>query len=239
MNNYKCIIVDDEELARKLLENYVSRIQLLDLVGMAKNSLEANQLVLQNDVDILFLDIQMPDISGIELVKLLHLKPQIIFTTAYPEYALDGFDLNVTDYLLKPFSFERFLTGVNKAIEQIKLKSLAVTPVPQTKIADLPLDYMVVKSDQKLLKIKFNDIVYIEGMKEYVAFHTSDERIIALFSLKQLMLDLPDYFIRIHRSFIVNKKFAKAIEGPFVHLNELKLPIGKSFKKDVISQLFS
>ena len=238
MKNYKCIIVDDEELARKLLENYVSRIQLLELVGMAKNSLEANELILQNAVDILFLDIQMPDISGIEFVKLLDIKPQIIFTTAYPEYALDGFDLNVTDYLLKPFSFERFLSGVNKAIEQIKLKSLRSSTAPQTESSKLSRDFIIVKTDQKLLKIKYDELVYIEGMKEYVAFHTANERIIGLYSLKQLILDLPDHFLRIHRSYIVNKKFAKGIEGPFVHLDDLKLPIGKSYKKDVLVQLF-
>ena len=234
-----CLVVDDEELARKLISEYISRIGWLIEVGQAKNALEANHFLVNNKIDLVFLDIQMPDISGLQLIKILDHKPEIIITTAYPEYALAGFELNVTDYLLKPFGFDRFLSGVNKAAEQIKLKRLAQHPNEATRYpAPAEKDFIIIKSDQKRIKLRFEDIIHIEGLKEYVSFYTQDKRIIGLYSLKELEDMLPDSFIRIHRSHIVNKNHVESLEGPFVHIANQKIPIGKSYKKEVDDKIF-
>lgn len=239
MNKYDCIVVDDEELARKLLVNYVSRIESLNLIGTAKNALEANELCLNHSIDIMLLDIQMPDMTGIDLINILDPKPQIILTTAYQDYALEGYNLNVTDYLLKPFGFDRFLVAINKAVELIKLRRRSLELKPVTNVQAEVKPFILIKNNQRVEKVWLKHIIYIEGMKEYVAFHTDEGRVIGLYALKQLINELPDNFIRIHRSYIVNKDFVKGVEGPFVLLGGLKLPIGKSYKQHVNKNLFT
>jgi len=220
----KCLIVDDEHLARELIKTFCDRLPNLEVVGTCKNAIEAIKFLAENQVDLIFLDIQMPDLSGIDLVKTLKVKPAIIFTTAYSDYAVEGFELDVTDYLVKPFSFERFIKAVNKVGATADTKEHGETP-----------DYMTVKADHKLYKVLFKEVKYIEGLREYVAYHLNDKKIVALASLKKLEEELPSNFIRIHKSFIVNTDLIDSISGNEVELGTVKLPIGKSYKDEVMN----
>ena len=219
----KCLIVDDEHLARQLIENYCDRLSHLEVVGSCKNALEAMQFMSKHPVDIVFLDIQMPDLSGVDFVKTMKVKPAIIFTTAYSDYAVEGFELEATDYLIKPFPFDRFIKAVNKVSKEDSTTGIAST-----------VDYMTIKADHKLYRVGFNDIKYIEGLREYVAYHTVGRKIVALASLKNLEEILPSNFIRIHKSFIVNTDLIQSISGNEVELEMVKLPIGKSYKDQVL-----
>jgi len=236
-----CIIVDDEHLARKLLENYVERIPQLNLVATCKNPLEAMEILTENQIDLIFLDIQMPELTGIEFLKTLTKQPEIIFTTAYSDFALEGYQLNVTDYLLKPFSFERLFKAVNKALEQIKLKqdtTLETEPSPEI-ISSNSKDYIIIKGDHKLHKINFDEIIKIEGMKEYVTIYTEQQKFVTLESLKNLENTLPaDKFIRIHKSYIVSITQIKNLEGNILQVGKEKLPIGKNYRENLISRVF-
>ncbi|PHN04991.1 LytR/AlgR family response regulator transcription factor [Flavilitoribacter nigricans] len=237
----KCLIVDDEELARALLDNYVKRVPYLENVGMCANPLEAMQVLRSQKVDLIFLDIQMPELTGIEFLKTLPVKPLIIFTTAYKEYALEGFELDVVDYLLKPFRFERFLHAVNKAGKLLEPESpeTAAAPSPTREAKPDAKDYLLVKADFKTYRIFYRDILYIESMKEYVAFHTPTGKTLSLGSLKSLEQELPsDQFMRIHKSYIVAKKQVSALEGNMVHIGQVKLPIGSSYRTTVMAELF-
>lgn len=234
----RCIVIDDERLAREYIKNYISKVPELDLLGDFNSPLKATELIKKGQVDLMFLDIQMPDITGVDFMKSLRNAPEVIFTTAYQEYALEGFNLNVTDYLLKPFSFERFYQAVNKAIDKIEHSHAApMTPEleAQTNYADT---YLTIRADRKFYKINFEDILYIEGQKAYVTFHTKKKKITALASLKELEEKLPQkQFIRIHKSFIVSVKEINAMEGNTVEVNEAKLPIGATYK-DVVAKIF-
>ena len=171
----------------------------------------------------MFLDIQMPDLSGIDLVKTMRVKPSIIFTTAYSDFAVEGFELEATDYLVKPFPFERFVRAVNK-----------VRSNQSSEVENTASDYIAIKADHKIYKVKFNDIIYIEGLREYVAYHTIDRKIVALASLRKLEDELPSKFIRVHKSFIVNTDLIQSISGNELELSSIKLPIGKSYKEQVL-----
>lgn len=245
----KCLIVDDERLARTLLENFIGKLPRLELVEQCKNPIEAIACLQREEIDLMFLDIQMPDLTGIELLKTLKHQPITIFTTAYSEYALEGYQLNVTDYLLKPFSFNRFVQAVNKAIEHIELKAAAETsaPIPQSFSVQTPTnhsekiekDFMLIKADHKVHKVKYADILYIQSMREYAAFYTTNGRIIALNSLKKLETELPDSFIRIHKSYIVASEKVTTLEGNQVYIGEEKLPIGNFYRDAVLKRIFS
>jgi len=238
MTTIKCLIVEDEELARDLLEKFISKLTHLELVGKCENPLKAMPIMQEHSIDLLFLDIQMPELTGVEFLKMLSNKPTVIFTTAYPSYALEGYQLDVTDYLLKPFSFERFAQAVTKASEVIRLKALdKATPTnPKTN----EKAYMLINSEHKVLKVKYADIRYIESMREYAAYHTTTQgRILSLKSLKQLEKDLPvQQFIRIHKSHIINVDFVNALEGNMVIIGKDKLPIGASYKEQVMGRIF-
>lgn len=236
MKKIKCLIVEDEELARDLLEKFISKLPNLELVGKCENPVKAIEVLETETVELIFLDIQMPQMTGIEFLKILPEKPVVIFTTAYKEYALEGYQLDVTDYLLKPFSFDRFVQAVKKATELIQLK----TNANQSPSAENTKDYLLVNSEHKIFKLKFSDIDYIEGMREYVAFHTSkEEKIMSLMSLKKLEAELPnDRFIRIHKSYIIDSQKVKALEGNMVHIGDKKIPIGASYKEDVLERIF-
>ena len=203
----------------------------LEIVGSFKNPVEAAGYLHQQPVDVVFLDIQMPEITGIDLFKSLTHKTQVVFTTAYSEYALEGFELNATDYLLKPFTFERFLKAVNKVAERIGSK-----PDPSA----TPRDYITINADHKVYKLKLTDIHYIEGLKEYVSFYTTDnQRIIALQSLKSLEATLPsDRFIRVHRSYIVPIERIKSLEGNQLRIGEKMIPIGRSYREQLQKNVF-
>jgi len=233
----KCLVIDDERLAREYLKNYISKVPQLELLGEYNSPLKAIDIIKSGKVDLLFLDIQMPDINGVDFLKILPNTPDIIFTTAYQQYALEGFNLNVTDYLLKPFSFERFLQAVNK----IPDKSIATfpgvedqqSPMPsQTSFAD---SYLTIRADRKFYKINFSDLKYIEGQKAYVTFHTTGKNITALASLKELEESLPQKeFIRIHKSYIVSIREILSLEGNILEIPGARLPVGKMYKERVL-----
>lgn len=240
MREINCLIVDDEEPARNLLENYITRLPNLKIVGKCSNPLDAIQVLQEASVDLILLDIQMPELTGVELLKTLSHKPLVIFTTAYKEYALDGYELDIVDYLVKPFRFERFLQAINKVQKILKLERMQQKPsrTNEEHLTEIK-DYILVKSDFKVFRIFYEDILYIESMKEYVAYHTPKGRTLSLGSLKKLEIDLPiTKFMRIHKSFIVAKDKVAALEGNQVHIGKVKLPIGTSYRERVLKELF-
>ena len=234
----KAIIVDDEPLAQEVLETYISQLPDIELVKKCNNAFEAGECLRQNQVDLMFLDIQMPQLSGVEFVKTLSNPPYIIFTTAYPDYAVEGFELNAVDYLLKPISLERFMKSVNKVAEKIHAKS----GEKETDKSDGNEDFFFVKADKKLVKVNFDDILYIEGLKDYVIIRLETSRVITLQTMKSLEDRLPVHkFKRIHRSFIVNIKRINAILGNMVEITEAgkvkQLPIGKNYRDELLEMI--
>jgi DNA-binding LytR/AlgR family response regulator len=194
--------------------------------------MEAMKELQSNKIDLMFLDIQMPDLTGVELLKSINHKPAVIFTTAYKEYALEGYELDIIDYLLKPISFERFTKGVNKAIDFIQSKETNLNTVSTVKIQKK--DHINIKADHKIYKVKLTELKYIEGLGEYVTYHTSNKKIVSLASLKQLEKTLPSMqFIRVHKSFIVNLDFVSSLYGNRLELGEKMIPIGRSFRDNV------
>lgn len=233
----RCLVVDDEQLARKLLQSFIEKLPGLELVGMCKNPMEAMDVLQHGHIDVLFLDIQMPDLLGTELVRVMPETPEVIFTTAYQEYAVEGFELQAADYLLKPFSFERFAQAVNKVRAKLRQQN-AQAPAPNAPVTKQPT-FLTVKADHKLYRINYSDLLYIEGLKEYVTFYTSARKIVSLESLKQLEADLPaSEFIRVHRSYIVNRTKVAALYGNQLEIGEQKIPIGASYKATVVKELF-
>ena len=225
----KTILVDDEPLALDVLETYVSQIPELTLVGKFNNAIAANKRLSEGDIDLAFMDIEMPQLTGIELMKSLKNPPMVIFTTAYPEYAVEGFELNALDYLLKPISFERFLKAINKVHDQGKSNLNIPTE-----------DYIFVKADKKLIKVHYKEILYIEGLKDYVMIKKNDGRIVSLQTMKSLEEKLPsDIFMRVHRSFIINLDSINAIVGNSIELTEKgvtkHIPIGKNYKDELLA----
>ncbi len=236
----KCriLIADDEKLARALLTEYVNKIPQLELVGQCCNAMEAMAVMNTQKVDILLSDIQMPDMSGVDMVKNVPLSTAVIFTTAYSEYAVQGYELGVVDYLLKPIAFPRFMQAINKALLHLDLRKKATQP---TAVASSPThqqDSLLVKADRRIYQIKFSDLIYVEGQREYVTFHTTSKNITALYSLKELESELPATdFIRIHKSFIIAKSKIDFIEGNQISINNTLLPIGNSYKDETLNQL--
>ena len=227
---YNVLIVDDEFLARKLLSEYVSKIDYLNLVDTCPDATKAMEVLKNENIEILLLDIQMPDISGMDMLKMIDNKPAVILTTAYSEYAVDAFALGVVDYLLKPFDYVRFMQAINKAI------SFNISePQPETTQSN---DYILVKADYKLYKINFDDLLFIEGQHEYVTFHTTTKRITALYSLKNLEDTLPkDKFVRTHKSYIVSIKNIEDIDKLNVTVAGNKIPVGASYRDSLIERL--
>lgn len=230
------IIVDDEPLALDVLETYLEKIPELNLVARCNNAFEANEALKQYEVDLMFLDIQMPQLTGIDFIKTLTEAPLVIFTTAYSNYAIEGFELNATDYLLKPISLERFLKAANKAIEQIELKRKE--NASDVKFGDAD-DFIFVKADKKYVKVKYSEVLYIEGLKDYVIIRTEKGRVITLQTMKSLEVKLPQkIFKRIHRSYIVNLNKVEAIIGNMVEVIEKgqakHLPIGKNYRDELL-----
>ena len=223
----RCALIDDEELARALLEQYILKVPQLELTGQYKNPLEYLDLSGSQQVDLLFLDIQMPEITGTEFLKSLRQKPVVVFTTAYPEHALEGYQLDVADYLVKPFSFDRFLHSVQKVSQLIGPRAA-------------PSEILVINAGHKTFRLNINDILYIEGLREYVSYFTSDgQRIIALEALKNLEDGLlpKEQFLRVHKSYIVNINRVKIIEGNTILIADKKIPIGASYKEAAIARL--
>ena len=232
------IIVDDEPLAQDVLETYIEKIPELHLVGKCSNALEANEMLKSEEIDLMFLDIQMPQLTGIDFLKTLNKPPMVIFTTAYPNYALEGFELNALDYLLKPISLERFMKAVNKAQEQFELHQREAGP-GTADAGEEGADFIFVKADKKLVKVNYDDILYIEGLKDYVIIRMDQDRVITLQTMKSLESKMPqDRFKRIHRSYIVNLDRINAVVGNMVEIIEKKetkhLPIGKNYREELL-----
>ncbi len=223
MKTIKCLVIDDEELARKLLKDHIAKIDFLELVADYESPIDAIQVLKDNTIDIIFLDIQMPDLKGTDFAKMIDSKTKVIFTTAYSEYALEGFDLNALDYLLKPITFERFLQAVNKLNIEASSQENTIT----------------VKSGYDLHKLKYDEITHIESDSEYVIFHTAAKKIMSYQTLKSLEKSLDrSTFIRVHRSFIINKKMVTGLKGRDLLISDIKIPVSDSYYEAVKKELF-
>lgn len=222
-----CVIVEDEPLARNLMVEYVHKVPTLNLIEACSSPLAAIEVLRKNSVDLLFLDVQMPELTGISLLKVLQKRPLVVLTTAYSEYALEGYELDVADYLLKPITFERFLRAVDKVTQRLEGKQ-----VPDKIISDAGNQFMFVKDGTKLVKVQLSDILYIEGLKDYVTIHTKQQKITSLQRMKALEEQLPsNLFIRIHNSYIVSLKAIEVVHKGDVQVGGALLPIGETFKK--------
>ncbi len=232
---YKVLVVDDEEPARDLLVNYVSKIDELEIIGAVSNALDAKRMISKENVDILLTDIQMDDLTGIDLVRTLKHPPVTIFTTAYSEYALEGYSLDIVDYLVKPIPFQRFYKAINKAIELIQYTETSSSNADKRPSSDTVQNntpkYIFVKTNRKLIKVNYDDILFIQSFGEYVKVFTHDDIIMALQTTTFMEELLPgDTFIRIHRSHIVNINQISEIEGNQVVIENHKLPISKRMR---------
>ena len=226
MKALRCLIVDDEPLARQGLEKYAHQIDLLQLVGTAKSAAQASGLLQRQPVDLLFLDIEMPGLSGLDFLRTLPNSPLVVFTTAYAQYALEGYEFNAVDYLLKPISFERFLQAVNKGW---RLRYPAGSE---------ELDYIFVKTDQRLVKLHIQDIQWIEGQQNYVFIHTPQGKLMVLSTMKNLLETLPEAtLLRVHKSYAVAPQHVSAIEGNEIVIGEQKVPISTRLRTAVVEQL--
>ena len=232
----RCAIIDDEYLARQYMRDYVAKIPYLQLEGDYNTPMKAMEALHHGKVELLFLDIQMPEISGLDFLRSLEKRPYVILTTAYKEFALEGYELEVTDYLLKPFSFDRFLKAVNKVYNAINQRAQSIpSEASAQQQTDFKKDYLVIRADRKYYKINYEDLIYIEGQKAYVTFHSeNNKRITALASLKDLEEKLPaGQFIRIHKSYIVSLKKIDALEGNQLEVAGEKLPVGNYYRHQV------
>jgi len=225
-----CIIADDEPLARKRLENFLNEIPFLSLKASCANAMEVMLVLHQNEIDLLFLDIQMPKMTGITLLKTIAKPPLTIITTAFPNHALEGYELDVTDYLLKPFSFERFVIAVNKGKKIYDLSHESNAKIKSEE------EFFFVKHNKVFEKISFTDILYIEGLQNYVLIHTADRKYTVYLSLKSMEDKIPaSLFLKISRSYIVNLAKITRMDSTEIILNTTHLPIGRSYKDKVMS----
>lgn len=225
----KCIIVDDEPSAQAVIRHFISKIDFIEIKSLCFNTEEAEKALHQDqDINLIFLDINMPKVSGLSFYKSLKNPPEVILTTAYPQYALEAFDINAIDYLLKPIAFERFTAAVNKVLE--KLKNLPT-------IANQSI---VVNSNKVLHQIIINDIVFVEALGDYIKIHTTEKVVVINSSLSNFVDDLPaEQFVRCHKSFVVNKKLINVVEGNKININKLSIPIGLKYKVSFLENLKS
>jgi len=227
-----CIAVDDEPLALSLIEDFSKKVPFLNFIKSCKNAFEAIDIIQKEKIDLVFLDINMPDISGIELIKNIENKPLVIFTTAYQEYALEGYNLDVVDYLLKPILFPRFLKAVSKAQELFQLKTKPVSSKKKGKENSEKPEKILLKSGTDIHQVFINDILYIEGARNYLFVYTKEKKIMTLMRMKELEDQLPsENFIRIHKSFIISSKHIDLIERHQVTINEKQIPIGRNYRE--------
>ncbi len=228
----RCIAVDDEPLALDIIESYISKLPFLKLVKTCSSATEAMQVLQEEQVDLMFLDIEMPELTGIQLLNILKNQPLIIFTTAYPEYALEGFNQDAVDYLLKPVPFDRFLKAVTKAQERLNRSGKASEAASGSQLEQ---EFMFVKADYKTLRVEFKDILWIEGLKDYIIIQTREQKIITLLSMNKMMEKLPDSrFLRVHRSFIVSLQKIDSIEKSRIKIGAKEVPIGEVYKEQFL-----
>lgn len=222
----RCAIIDDEPFARKLLLDYCSRVPQLSVLGDFSNGLDALSFLNHNNVDLIFLDIKMPGITGIDLLKTLGNRPKVIFTTAFAEYAIDGFELDAIDYLLKPFDFPRFLKAVNKAFTSLPIEKTSILTIHPSQD-----DFLFVKDGRDLVKVQLNDILYIKGQKDYVMFITKNRKIMSLMNMRDLEQDLVQKaFVRIHQSYIINTQHIEVVANDKVRINSEYLPVSQTYR---------
>lgn len=228
-----CIVIDDEPLARKGLKEYIADVDFLDLISEFDSALKAADLISRGEVQLLFLDIQMPKITGLEFLRTLQNPPPVIFTTAYPQYALDGFEMNALDYLVKPVSFERFLKAALRAKEfyEVREKNLTGASGPAA-------DYFFIKADNKLVKLMYDDILFAEALQNYVVIHTSDKKYMTYLTFKSVEDYLPaEKFIKTHKSYIVSSAEIESIEGNVIRIGPHHVPISRNLKDEVMDKL--
>jgi DNA-binding LytR/AlgR family response regulator len=226
----RALIIDDEPLAQNVIKQYAQKLPDLNVLDACNDAICAHKFLQENPIDLIFLDINMPKLSGISFLKNLQNAPMVIFTTAYSEYALEGYELNAIDYLKKPFSFERFCKAYYKAEELFRLKQTVHTP---SNSSDQHNDFLFIKSNKKSVKVKFTDILFIEGLGDYIKIHLKTDKLITNLSMKKIFSLLPENeFYRIHKSFIISMDKIQSVEGNLVSINGVKLPVGNSYRQD-------
>ncbi|WDF55147.1 LytR/AlgR family response regulator transcription factor [Mucilaginibacter sp. KACC 22063] len=230
----RCLVVDDEPLAIHIVEDYISKVPFLQLVKATTNPIEALTMVQDGGIDLVFLDVQMPELTGMQFLKIANGKAKVILTTAYPQYALDGYELDVVDYLLKPIAFDRFFKSVQKAQSVIRPAVVAPAPVKeetQAQYDDFMSDFIFVKTEHKIQKVYLHDILFIEGLKDYISIFTPDERIITLQNMKKMEDALPEkHFVRVHKSYIVALNKIDSIERSRISIGDKVIPIGDTYR---------
>ncbi|MFD0766163.1 LytR/AlgR family response regulator transcription factor [Mucilaginibacter lutimaris] len=229
----RCLVVDDEPLALNILEDYISKMPALQLVKATTNPIEALTMVQDGGIDLVFLDVQMPELTGIQFLRIANGKAKVILTTAYPQYALEGYELDVVDYLLKPIAFDRFFKAVQKAQGIIQP---SVKPAPAAELVkqdDFMSDFIFVKTEHKIQKVYLHDILFIEGLKDYVSIFTPAERIITLQGMKKMEDALPPkHFIRVHKSYIVSINKIDSIERSRIFIGDKVIPVGDTYRDE-------
>ncbi len=227
----RCIIIDDEPLARKGLKEYVADVDFLELVGEFDNAVKAAEMISKGEVKLLFLDIQMPKITGLEFFRTLQQAPPVIFTTAYPQYALEGFEVNALDYLVKPISFDRFLKAVQKVREYYEVRG-------KNSAEGNTSEYFFIKADNKLVKIFYKDVLFVEAVQNYVTIHTAEKKYMTYLTFKSVEEYLPaDQFFKVHKSYIVAASRIDSIEGNEIRIGQHHIPISRNQKDEVMDKL--
>lgn len=229
---YKCVIVDDEALARELIQSHVEELSDFEVLAICKNAIEARKVLQQNAVDLLFLDIEMPVLKGTDFYKNLMHKPNVIFTTAHRNYAIEGFDLNAVDYLLKPITFERFFRAIEKFVNQRRPPAVPPPPSASSTVVSPPA-FIFIPKDRKQVKLHLDTIIFIESLKDYISIHTPTEKHTIKYSMTAFLRQLDRRFLRTHRSFIVNSDKVTAYTKQDVEIGRREIPIGETYKEDV------
>jgi len=225
----KCIIVEDETLAQNVIQSHLQKTEQFELVGVCNNALEAKEVLNKHEVDLIFLDIQLPGMTGLNFLRNLQNPPLVVLTTAYSEYALESYEFNVIDYLLKPISFERFSKTINKIVEGKLFNQ------PTKENEKQPTDHIFIKSNSKFFKVNFSEIIYVEGMKDYLKIYTSDYKLITHQTMSEMEKTLPSkQFIRVHKSYIIALAHIKSIYGNIIETGKASIPIGINYKEKVM-----
>jgi DNA-binding LytR/AlgR family response regulator len=228
----KCIIVEDETLAQNVIQSHLQKTEQFELVGICSNALEAKEVLNKQEVDLIFLDIQLPGMTGLNFLRNLQNPPLVVLTTAYSEYALESYEFNVIDYLLKPISFERFSKTINKITTGKLFSSVS------RENENIPRDHIFIKSNNKFFKVNFSEIIYIEGMKDYLKIHTPDFKLVTHQTMSEMEKILPEkQFIRVHKSYIIALAHIKSIYGNNIEMNKASIPIGINYKERVMQLL--
>lgn len=234
MSEIKCLIIDDEPLARKLVAGHVEKLPGWEIMGMCRNAIEAYEILMKNQIDVLFLDINMPVVSGIDFYRSLKEPPLLVFTTAYPEYAVEGFELEAVDYLVKPITFERFIKTAERIHDRLAGQKPAIAPAK----AKTPPDYIFIKHFSKLIKVRFEEVLYLEAQKDFVKFVTTTGELLTAMTMKDAEAILPaDIFLRVHRSYIVSVPAVTAMFGNILEIGAYQIPVGANYKDMVAARI--